>query len=167
MYILQHHKILVYNEHLFKLLFSLCSKRWHCNYVVGQWLGSCVWRITDSSYIKQTKIFETQQSVASHDITSSQPFPNLFDCGYHVILDAHQHGGQHCVQPSFSWHNKNFETKNVLYSAAVAMVRSGNERAVKQVKTSWKHECTFQATLSLDMLANIWIAWGFQVNFSL
>ncbi len=127
----------------------------------------CTGAINNTAYVNETRIFETQQSLALHDVTSSNTFINFFDHGYHVLLDAQQHGGQLCVRPVFSRHNRKFNTMKVLYLAAVATVRSGNERAVKQVKISWliKRGCTFQNSCSFDMLADIWICWGFQVNF--
>jgi len=94
----------------------------------------CTGGIDDTAYVNATRIFETQQSLALHDVTSSNTFINFFDHGYCVLLDAQQHGGQLCVQPVFSKWKRKFNTRKVLYLAAVATVRSGNERAVKNAQ---------------------------------
>ena len=54
-----------------------------------------------------------------------------------------------------------------MHSAAVAVVRSGNERAVKIVKHSWvlKRGVSFAPSMDLSTLDNIWLGWGFLVNF--
>jgi hypothetical protein len=54
-----------------------------------------------------------------------------------------------------------------LLNAAVAVVRSGNERAVKQVKMSWaiKKGASLTTPIDLATLDNIWMGWGFRVNF--
>ena len=54
-----------------------------------------------------------------------------------------------------------------MHSAAVAVVRSGNERAVKIVKQSWvlKRGASFAPSMDLSTLDNIWLGWGFRVNF--
>jgi hypothetical protein len=54
----------------------------------------------------------------------------------------------------------------MLHSASVAVVRASNERAVKQMKNLWliTRGCT-QQLYDPTMLDDIWLAWGFQVNF--
>jgi len=42
----------------------------------------CTGRIDDMAYVNTTKLFETQQSLVLHDVTSSNTFINFFDCGY-------------------------------------------------------------------------------------
>lgn len=54
----------------------------------------------------------------------------------------------------------------VLHNATIAVIRSGNERAVKQTKYSWiVQKGINHAKYDPSMLDNIWLAWGFQVNF--
>jgi hypothetical protein len=57
--------------------------------------------------------------------------------------------------------------KKTLHSAAVAAVRSGNERAVKLVQMSWaiKKGASLTTPIDLATLDNIWMGWGFRVNF--
>jgi len=122
--------------------------------------------IDDSAYIKLVNVFELQQKFAENDKTCNNPFTNMLDRGYCLILDGLLYGKQLCVQPTFAQSDKKFGTDSVLYSAGVATTRSGNERSVRQVKTSWliKRGCMFQ-NWDLEMLADIWLAWGFQINF--
>jgi len=71
----------------------------------------------------------------------------LFDWGYWLILEALLYGKQLCVQPLFAQSDKKFGSDNVIYSAGIATIRSGNEPSVHQVKTLWliKQGCTFQS----------------------
>ena len=75
--------------------------------------------------------------------------------------------GQQCFQPDFAQSDKKFKGDRTLHSAAVAVVRSGNERAVKIVKNSWvlKRGASFAPSMDLAMLDNIWLGFGFRVNF--
>ena len=54
-----------------------------------------------------------------------------------------------------------------MHSAAVAVVQSENERAVKIVKNSWvlKRGTLFAPSMDLSTLDNIWLGLGFCVNF--
>ena len=49
----------------------------------------------------------------------------------------------------------------------VAYTRSGNERSVKHIKHSWflAHGSQDMPNIDLELVADIWLAWGFQVNF--
>ena len=48
-----------------------------------------------------------------------------------------KHHLQFCLQPIFAQSDKQFSRNNVLHSASVAVIRSGNERAVKNAKHCW------------------------------
>jgi len=127
----------------------------------------CTGGIDDSRYVKMVKIFEKQQQYAQYDDeTDHRPFTNIFDRGYRVVLDGVKCGKQICIQPVFTDSEKKFTTNEVLYLAAIAALRSGNEPAVRQVKSSWwlKRGCTFQSW-DFSMLSDIWLVWGFQINF--
>jgi len=142
-------------------------------------LQLCGWAVTfdlctggmdGTSYVKAIRIFESQEVFAKHDITLQHAFVNIFDRGYRLILDALACGGQLCVQPLYSRSDGKFTTSHVLYSAEVArIVRSGNERSVRQVKQSWLIKRglrpTYQPNWDLCILADMWLAWGFQVKF--
>ena len=46
--------------------------------------------------------------------------------------------GQNCLQPEFAKSDEHFRRRDqTLHSACVAVIRSGNERAVKMAKNSW------------------------------
>ena len=109
-----------------------------------------------------------QETFAACDWTSNSPFKMLFDRGYRLILDALTHGQQLCIQPTYARSDRQFGTRSVIYSAAVATTHSGNEQAVHQIKHSWllrRRGYGFQTGWGVDMLCDIWLAWGFQVNF--
>ena len=74
--------------------------------------------------------------------------------------------GQKVLQPIYSKGDYQFDRNEVLHSAAVAVVRSGNERAVGRCKMSWfvKRGCIEQ-TWDINLLCDMWEAWSFQVNF--
>ena len=78
------------------------------------------------------KIDDSVDTVASVDETG---FINIFDKGYRVSLLAAKQG-QTCLQPCFAKSDQQFKRDQLLHSACVAHVRSGNERAVKIAKTS-------------------------------
>ena len=49
----------------------------------------------------------------------------------------------------------------------VAYTRLGNKRYVKHIKNSWfiVHGSHDIPNIDLELVADIWLAWGFQVNF--
>ena len=66
----------------------------------------------------------------------------------------------------FAKSDQQFKKDQLLHSACVARVRSGNERAVKIAKTSKIIGNGIpNNTFDLCLLDDIWMAWGFQVNF--
>ena len=59
-----------------------------------------------------------------------------------------------------------FQSNAVLYSGAVAVVRSGNECAVNRCKMSWFLKRGAREQMwNIDLVCDIWEAWTFQVNF--
>jgi hypothetical protein len=75
------------------------------------------------------------------------------------------------LQDVASWTNRfqiahRAKSKDMLHSAEVAIIRSGNERAVKHFKHSWIIQRGIRhSNFDLAMLNDIWLAWGFQINF--
>jgi hypothetical protein len=136
-----------------------------CGWTIN--LELCTGAIDDSAYITAVQILRLQELFAANDRSSDKPFTNILDKGYRCILEALERGKQRCMQPSFARSERRFTTNNVLHSASVAAIRSGNERAVRQAKLScmMKRGLLYHQTWDLDMLCDIWIAWGFQINF--
>ena len=99
-----------------------------CGWTVS--LELCTGGMDNSAYIKAVKIFEMQQEFAQNDLSSPNPFINILDRGYCVILHAHQLGGQLCIQPEYAQSDRMFSTQDVLYSAAVATVGQPNQAHV-------------------------------------
>jgi hypothetical protein len=102
-----------------------------------------------------TKILKRQQKFSSADLSSKEPFTHLFDRGFRCTLPAFEAGGQKCIQPHFAKSDRTFNTHEVLTSAQIAALRSGNERAVRTTNISWriKHGASLQA-FSPAMLAD-------------
>ena len=103
-----------------------------CNWIFGLPLvtGHC----NSDQQIRFTKILQAQNLFAENDLTSLEAFLNVFDKGYHMLLEAKKHG-QVCMQ--LDKVNALSSGKSVLCTACVAVTRSGNERAVKRSKISW------------------------------
>jgi len=126
-------------SYVLSILCRVHSKGWHCHAALqlDSYLGTLYWGIEDTRYVKMVKLFEAQQQYAGYDKTDDWPFTNIFDRGYHVVLDGAKCGKQIYIQPAFTDNANKFTTNKVLYLAAIATKQSGNGRAVKQVKTSW------------------------------
>ena len=124
----------------------------------------------DSDYIRKTKILEEQRDFMDADKQidgSIVPFINVFDKGYRVLLDCFSQGRQLCWQPAFARSDQRYRSHDVLHTATVAYTRSGNERSVRHMKRSGliKRGLTESNSMDLNTLADLWLAWGFQVNF--
>jgi len=119
----------------------------------------------DTRFIEDTEILQKQQVFAESDTTSNKPFLNIFDKGYQCTLLASKLG-QFCLQPTFAESAKQFKDSEVLFSGAVAVVRSGNERAVNRCKMSWfLQRGAVQQKWDINFVCDVWEAWTFQVNF--
>ncbi|CAJ1954781.1 unnamed protein product [Cylindrotheca closterium] len=93
-------------------------------------------RITDSQMIKDSEILVVQRKFSEADTSSKEPLNNIFDKGFGNTLVASMEG-QTCTQPTYSKGGTQSSGKATLYSACVAVIRSGNERAVQRCKMSW------------------------------
>lgn len=121
----------------------------------------------DSEYIVKARVLEKQKRFSMNDLSSPQGAINVMDKGYRTTLMA-QAMGQTNMQPAFSVTDQKFNARETLYSAAIAALRSGNERAVHSVKQSWlltKNAAAISKNPDLKYLSDVWLAFGFQVNF--
>jgi hypothetical protein len=128
------------------------------------WMGA----LSDTEYMLRSGIFEQQFSfVTKRDQTTNHvPWLNMFDRGYRNIGDfARSQGKQLVVQPTFSRAEERFKRYNTLRSAAIAAVRAGNERYVRYAKQSKFIKSGLKPNESCVRVCDIWICWGFQVNF--
>lgn len=130
------------------------------------WTG----HVSDTMYQEKSGILELQESFALSDKLayideSPFPFTNVFDKGYRLRLASWLRGRQRTMQPVFAESDKKFNRKQTLSSAAVASDRSGNERSVRIVKTSKYIKRGLSQRQSFHRLQNIWLGYGFQVNF--
>jgi hypothetical protein len=121
-----------------------------------------------TTYIEMARIYEDQEELAAQDNPSgtSHQFTNIHDKGYRLTLAAMK-SGQTILQPIFAQSDQQFTRGETIHSACVAVIRLGNERAVKRAKMSMliQQGPTNRHTLDLEMLADVWLAWGFQIIF--
>ena len=68
-------------------------------------------------------------------------------------------------QPTFAKADRKFKAKETIQAASVAADRSGNERAVRLVKTSAFVRRGTETQKSVVRICDAWLAYGFQVNF--
>ena len=132
------------------------------------WLGSwdlCLGAVTDSDYLENSGLMKFQANFQKKDPTSSLSFTNILDKGYRCILAAWRAGGQLLLQPFFAKSDRKFSSREVLLSGAVASDRSGNERAVRRLKSSELIARGIHQKHDLGRFSDLWIAWGFQCNF--
>ena len=94
-------------------------------------------RMGDGEMVEELKILDHQQEFSAWDPSSNKPFTNVFDKGFRCTTAARNAGGQKVLQPTFARSDEQFTRSETLHSAAVAVVRSGNERAVNRIKYSW------------------------------
>jgi hypothetical protein len=156
------------NQALYSQYYGQCCTKGGVSVQLCGWIRNlelCTGGIDDSNYIEAVGVLEEQDEFSKADMTSLLSFLNIFDKGYRCTLEAHRHG-QTCLQPEFAKSDEQFRRNQTLHSACVAVIRSGNERAVKVVKNLWliKGGCVDQLW-EFNMLADAWLAWGFQVNF--
>lgn len=131
------------------------------------WLG--VWNlwtgaVSDSAYLTNSGILEKQKQFALEDDSSDEPFTNILDKGYRCNVAAWRNG-QYVMQPTFAKSDKQFNTPQLLSSAAIATDRGGNERAVCVCKRSALLKRGLAPSGSLVDLDDWWLAWSFHANF--
>jgi hypothetical protein len=69
------------------------------------------------------------------------------------------------LQPAFARSDRKCNTREVNRSSTVASDRSGNERAGNVAKRAGVLKRGLRPNDSHDVIADVWIAWGFQANF--
>jgi hypothetical protein len=124
------------------------------------WAGA----ISDTEYQTRSGVFEYMQWFVDH-FDKEIPFTNIVDEGYRCIMAAWRAGKQLFLQPAFARNDRKFNTREVNRSSTVASDRSGNERAVNVAKRAGVLKRGLRPNESSDVIADVWIAWGFQANF--
>jgi hypothetical protein len=110
-------------------------------------------------------MLKEQHAFAEWDSSSTAHFLNVFDKGHWCALAAKTEK-QTCVQPKFWKNGKQFKRNQTLHTACVAVVRAGNERAASRAKVPWLlKRGTVDQLWDVGMFADVWLAWGFQINF--
>ncbi len=90
----------------------------------------------DTCFIEDTAILQKQKLFAESNKSNTKPFHDVFDKGYQCVLTAMVQG-QYCPQPAFAESDTQFKANMAIHSGPVAVVCSGNERAVNRCKMSW------------------------------
>ena len=80
-------------------------------------------------------------------------------------MEAWRAGKQLFLQPAFARSDRKFNTREVNRSSTAASDRSGNERAVNVAKRVGVLNRGLRTNESSDVIADVWIAWGFQAYF--
>jgi hypothetical protein len=93
------------------------------------------------------------------------PFLNIVDKGYRCIMAAWRARKQLFLQPAFARSDRKFNSFEGNRSASVATDRSGNERAVNVAKRAGVLKRGLRSNEDADLIADVWLAWAFQVNF--
>ena len=127
----------------------------------------CMGNSHDSFCIILAKTLEQQKVFQEHCVDDGliRHTMQIFDKGCRLSLEVEKLD-QLCLQPHFAKSDSQFSRHELLSSGAVAYLRSGNERNVKVMKRSRIiQQCMPSAIFNLERLDDIWMAWGFQVNF--
>jgi hypothetical protein len=137
-----------------------------CNWIFG--LPLVTGHSDDDQQIEQTKILELQKLFAEGDLSDDgkiMAFLNVFDKGYHQILEALKQG-QFCLTPDKSTAIAS-DGASLIRAAAVAVLRSGNERAVLRTKLSALVRMGMHngQGWDVDFICDVWEAWTFRCNF--
>ena len=90
---------------------------------------------------------------------------HVLDKGYRCTVMMFRHGEQRVLQPIYAIKNKRWTDNEALTTASIASDRSGNERAVKLLKTSGLIKYGIESHQSFEYINDIWLSYGFQVNF--
>ena len=108
-----------------------------------------------------------QQQFASKDPVGKETilFTNILDKGYRCTVLMYRHGAQRVLQPIFKIKDKQRTDEEVLTTASIASDRSGNERAVKLMKTAGIIKSGIESNQSFKTVNDYWHVYGFQVNF--
>ena len=127
------------------------------------WVGA----ISDTQYMEFNEIFKKQEEFVKHDLVDNEeePVKNVMDRGYRCNTMAWRCGRQPVVQPAYASCDEKITGRETLLSGSVAADRSGNERGVKRAKMSGYLRRGLHQTADPRRLDDVWMAWGFQVNF--
>ena len=121
----------------------------------------------DKKTTELTKALPQQQQFQEHDKVNNAvlPFLLILDKGYRITMLAKQYN-QSCWQPIFAKSNEQIQQNDLLLSVPLAVNRSNNERGVRYMKHSDLISNRIKrGNFDVQNIGDIWLAWGFQVNF--
>lgn len=142
-----------------------------CGWILVEelWMGA----MSDSAFLESSSILTSQEKFAKEDTmvdastgeSRVEPFMNILDRGYRAARAAMMAGKQMILQPAFVSADRQFNTKEIMTSSAIAADRSGNERAVNRMKQSRHIPRGMQQHHDVELFCDVWLSWSFQVNF--
>lgn len=141
------------------IFIQLCG--WMGNYDL--WGGN----VSDTKYNNDAGYLQDQAVFQRHDLVDGAvvPWTNVFDKGYRARAACLRAEGQLTSQPEYAKSDQRFKGSETMYSASIASDRGSNERGVNVSKRSGMIKRGFQANMDAKLFQDVWIAWGFQVNF--
>ncbi len=157
------------NHHWYSHYYNACVAKGAVFLQLCGWMGTWeLWAgcISDLDYQDWVGVLrDLEQFVKECMLHSDVPFTLILDKGYCIVLTAWYAGHQLCLQPDFAKSDQHFNSHEVLHSAAVASDHSGNEHAVNIGKHVGHISHGLQTSQLPSIIADSWLAWGFQANF--
>ena len=92
-------------------------------------------------------------------------FTNITDKGFRNTADCFRAGGQKLLQPPFMKSDKRFTTEQTVEAAAIATIRSANERAVNRIKECEYIKKGLCEAENVERIAMAYLTFGFMTNF--
>ena len=92
----------------------------------------------DTEYLNTSGLLDAEEEFSQKDKVNGVvvPFTVTLDKGYRSTIAAWRKGKQLILQPDFARSDRKFKGDETLSSAAIAIDRGGNERAVRLSKMS-------------------------------
>ena len=123
--------------------------------------------VSDTKYNSDAGYLQEQAAFQKIDLVGGEvvPFMNVFDKGYRAWAACWRADRQLTSQPVYAKSDQRFKGSETIYTASIASDRGGNERGVNVSKRSGIIKRGFKLGMSAKLFQDIWIVWGFRVNF--
>jgi hypothetical protein len=122
--------------------------------------------VSDSVYLTRSGIPNAQMMFVRDDLVFQDiPFTNITYKGFRVTADCFRVGGQRVLQPPFMKSDKRFTTEQTVEAAAIATIRSANERAVNRIKECEYIKKGLREAENVERVSAVFLTFGYQTNF--
>ena len=127
------------------------------------WMGA----VTDSEYLTRSGILQEQMDFVEDEdgLFPEIPFTNITDKGFRITAEAFNHGNQLVLQPPFMRSDRRFLGEQTVEAAAIATIRSANERAVNRIKQCHFVKQGLLESENVERVSAVFLTFGFQCNF--